>query len=88
MEVLALTSQKGGSGKRIQAGHIAVVADATGAGPIRCGLIALPFGPETEVDHVLCHLYGIDPHLVEEEAVPEPSRPPRDCTGVRRLFGH
>lgn len=34
MNVLALTSQKGGSGKTTLAGHLAVAADADGAGPV------------------------------------------------------
>ena len=34
MNVLALTSQKGGSGKTTLAGHLAVDADADGAGPV------------------------------------------------------
>lgn len=59
----------------------------TGNGPIRCGVIALPFGPETGVDHVLCHLYRIDPRMVEGSVTPGRSLPPRDRTGIRRLFG-
>lgn len=34
MKVLALTSQKGGSGKTTLAGHLAVAAEMTGAGPV------------------------------------------------------
>ena len=34
MHILALTSQKGGSGKTTLAGHIAVAAEAAGAGPV------------------------------------------------------
>ena len=34
MDVLALTSQKGGSGKTTLAGHIAVAAESAGAGPV------------------------------------------------------
>ncbi len=34
MKVVAVTSQKGGSGKTTLAGHIAVQADRTGAGPV------------------------------------------------------
>ncbi len=32
----------------------------TVSGSISCGVIALPFGPEAGVDHVLCHLYRVD----------------------------
>lgn len=34
MEILALTSQKGGSGKTTLAGHLAVAAEMAGAGPV------------------------------------------------------
>ena len=34
MKVLALTSQKGGSGKTTLAGHLAVAAEMSGAGPV------------------------------------------------------
>lgn len=34
MNVLALTSQKGGSGKTTLAGHLAVAAETAGAGPV------------------------------------------------------
>ena len=34
MKVLALTSQKSGSGKTTLAGHLAVAAEAAGAGPV------------------------------------------------------
>ena len=34
MNILALTSQKGGSGKTTLAGHLAVAAEAAGAGPV------------------------------------------------------
>lgn len=34
MHILALTSQKGGSGKTTLAGHLAVAAEASGAGPV------------------------------------------------------
>lgn len=59
----------------------------TGSGPISCGVIALPFGTETGVDHVLCHLYRVDEHLVEGEIEGDFGLPPRDRTGIRRLFG-
>ncbi|MEP4378312.1 MAG: hypothetical protein ABJ215_03125 [Alphaproteobacteria bacterium] len=59
----------------------------TGAGPINCGVIALPFGAETGVDHVLCHLYRVDDRVVEGEIDAEHSLPPRDRTGIKRLFG-
>ena len=57
----------------------------TGGGPISCGVIALPFGPELAVDHVLCHLYRVDDRVVEVDA--ELNLPPRDRTGIKRLFG-
>lgn len=59
----------------------------TGNGPISCGVIALPFGPEIGVDHVLCHLYRVDKRVVEAEVSAEISLPPRDRTGIKRLFG-
>jgi hypothetical protein len=59
----------------------------TVAGPISCGVIALPFGPEAGVDHVLCHLYRVDDRVVEGEIDVELSMPPRDRTGIKRLFG-
>ena len=34
MHILALTSQKGGSGKTTLAGHLAVAAEHAGAGPV------------------------------------------------------
>jgi len=57
----------------------------TADGPISCGVIALPFGPE--VDHVLCHLYRVDDGVVEGEIGSALSMPPRDRTGIKRLFG-
>ena len=59
----------------------------TGGGPISCGVIALPFGPETGVDHVLCHLYRVDERVVDVEIDGSLNLPPRDRTGIRRLFG-
>jgi len=59
----------------------------TGCGPISCGVIALPFGPEAGVDHVLCHLYRVDERVLEGEIDAEISLPPRDRTGIKRLFG-
>lgn len=59
----------------------------TGGGPITCGVIALPFGPELAVDHVLCHLYRVDDRVVDVEVDAELNLPPRDRTGIRRLFG-
>lgn len=59
----------------------------TGGGPIRCGVIALPFGPDACVDHVLCHLYRVDPNTLEAGADTGHSLPPRDRTGIRRIFG-
>ena len=59
----------------------------TGGGPIRCGVIALPFGPDACVDHVLCHLYRVDPNTLEAGTDTGHSLPPRDRTGIRRIFG-
>mgnify|MGYP006418170527 FL=1 len=59
----------------------------TSSGSTSCGVIALPFGAETSVDHVLCHLYRIDEGVLEGETDPELSHPPRDRTGIKRLFG-
>lgn len=59
----------------------------TGGGPIDCGVIALPFGAEAGVDHVLCHLYRADDRTVEAEVGADMSLPPRDRTGIKRLFG-
>lgn len=59
----------------------------TADGPISCGVIALPFGPEVGVDHVLCHLYRVDESVVEGEIEAEIALPPRDRTGIKRLFG-
>ena len=59
----------------------------TTQGAIQCGVIALPFGTEACVDHVLCHLYRVDETVIEGEAVTENSLPPRDRTGIKRLFG-
>jgi hypothetical protein len=146
MKVLALTSQKGGSGKTTLAGHLAVAAEAAGAGPVALidtdpqgsltdwwnardahtpaflsasvesleadlarardlgfalvvidtppaitdmieRVIALPFGTETEVDHVLCHLYRMSNRLIEGTAIPDARHEPRDRPGIRRLFG-
>ena len=54
---------------------------------MNCGVIALPFGAEAGVDHVLCHLYRVDNGVVEADISAEPSLPPRDRTGIKRLFG-
>ncbi len=59
----------------------------TAEGPISCGVIALPFGPEGGVDHVLCHLYRVDELVVEGQVEAPVSMPPRDRTGIKRLFG-
>jgi len=59
----------------------------TARGAITCGVIVLPFGPETGVDHVLCHLYPIDETMLEGEVLHETRLPPRDRSGIRRLFG-
>ncbi len=59
----------------------------TGRGAINCGVIALPFGPESRVDHVLCHLYRVDENTIEGEATVEDRLPPRDRSGIKRLFG-
>lgn len=59
----------------------------TGSGPINCGVIALPFGPDAGVDHVLCHLYRVDESVVESAIDAEIALPPRDRTGIKRLFG-
>ncbi|MBO6782087.1 MAG: hypothetical protein JJ899_02265 [Alphaproteobacteria bacterium] len=59
----------------------------TGAGPIDCGVIALPFGPETCVDHVLCHLYRVDENTIEGDVIVEDRLPARDRSGIKRLFG-
>lgn len=59
----------------------------TTQGPIDCGVIALPFGPVAHVDHVLCHLYRADKSLLEGEALSDTRMPPRDRTGIKRLFG-
>lgn len=59
----------------------------TTSGSTNCGVIALPFGAEAGVDHVLCHLYRVDEGVLEGEITPELSHPPRDRTGIRRLFG-
>jgi hypothetical protein len=59
----------------------------TGNGPISCGVIALPFGPEIGVDHVLCHLYRADERVIDVEVDGTLNLPPRDRTGIRRLFG-
>lgn len=59
----------------------------TNSGSTACGVIALPFGAEASVDHVLCHLYRVDGGVLEGEISPELSHPPRDRTGIRRLFG-
>lgn len=55
----------------------------TERGPIDCGVIALPFGPEAGVDHVLCHLYRVNERLIEGEA----TRVGPDRPGGRRIFG-
>ncbi|MBT5571967.1 MAG: hypothetical protein HOJ90_12170 [Alphaproteobacteria bacterium] len=60
----------------------------TGNGPINCGVIALPFGPRSSVDHVLCHLYRVDETVLEGDAVLELRMPPRDRKGIKRLFGY
>jgi hypothetical protein len=59
----------------------------TNHGATQCGVIGLPFGPEAGVDHVLCHLYRTDEHLIEGDAMQTFRLPPRDRTGIRRLFG-
>lgn len=59
----------------------------TSHGAINCGVIVLPFGPREGVDHVLCHLYRADESLLEGEVVQEMRLPPRDRTGIKRLFG-
>lgn len=59
----------------------------TGDGPISCGVIALPFGPEASVDHVLCHLYRVDERTIEGDVSAGLGLPPRDRTGIKRLFG-
>lgn len=59
----------------------------TALGAINCGVIALPFGPNEHVDHVLCHLYRVDETLLEGEVVYDTRIPPRDRTGIKRLFG-
>lgn len=59
----------------------------TGDGPISCGVIALPFGAAAGVDHVLCHLYRVDEGVFENGIDGANSLPPRDRTGIRRLFG-
>jgi hypothetical protein len=59
----------------------------TTEGPISCGVIALPFGPEGGVDHVLCHLYRVDDLVVEGQIDAPVNMPPRDRTGIKRLFG-
>ncbi len=55
----------------------------TEGGPIDCGVIALPFGPEAGVDHVLCHLYRVNDRLIEGEA----TRVSPEHTPGRRFFG-
>ena len=59
----------------------------TAQGAIHCGVIALPFGPDTHVDHVLCHLYRVDETMLESECISDARIPPRDRTGIKRLFG-
>lgn len=59
----------------------------TNHGATHCGVIGLPFGSEGGVDHVLCHLYRTDEHMIEGETVQQFRLPPRDRTGIRRLFG-
>lgn len=59
----------------------------TASGDIPCGVIVLPFGPPDRVDHVLCHLYRVDDTMLEGEVVVETRLPPRDRSGIRRLFG-
>lgn len=59
----------------------------TGDGPIACGVIALPFGPEAAVDHVLCHLYRVDDGIIEGDVSAGLGLPPNDRTGIKRLFG-
>ena len=59
----------------------------TARGAIPCGVIVLPFGPADHVDHVLCHLYRVDDTMLEGEAILETRLPPRDRTGIKRLFG-
>lgn len=59
----------------------------TAQGAIPCGVIALPFGPSANVDHVLCHLYRVDETLLESGTLSDTRIPPRDRTGIRRLFG-
>lgn len=61
----------------------------TGAGTIGCGVIVLPFGGDTAVDHVLCHLYRAEPRRERARTtpaqVPETNRSPGGR--IRRLFG-
>ena len=59
----------------------------TARGAIPCGVIVLPFGPADHVDHVLCHLYRVDDTMLEGEVILETRLPPRDRTGIKRLFG-
>lgn len=60
----------------------------TAKGTTPCGVIALPFGPDARVDHVLCHLYRVDDSLIEA-ADPAVFRrmTPRERPGIRRIFG-
>lgn len=59
----------------------------TSNGATSCGVIALPFGTDAGVDQVLCHLYRVDERVLEGEINAELSLPPRDRTGIKRLFG-
>jgi hypothetical protein len=59
----------------------------TAEGSISCGVIALPFGLDGGVDHVLCHLYRVDDLVVEGQIDAPVSVPPRDRNGIKRLFG-
>lgn len=59
----------------------------TNNGAINCGVIVLPFGPQSRVDHVLCHLYRVDEMMLEGTALADTRIATRDRTGIRRLFG-